>query len=102
MKIFLVSICTGVLVGVIYAVLNVKSPAPPVVALLGLLGMLAGEQAVPLVKRIWHKEPVTAAWWRQECLPKMTGVAPKSIVAATQPAVPPSAVQQVAQNSPPQ
>lgn len=98
MKIYIVSICTGVLVGVIYAVLNVKSPAPPVVALLGLLGMLVGEQAVPLVKRIWQKEPITAAWWRQECLPKMTGIAPKPVSAAAQPT--PSASQQVAQNIP--
>lgn len=102
MKILFVSICTGVLVGVIYAVLNVKSPAPPVVALLGLLGMLAGEQAVPLIKRIWHKEPITAAWWRQECLPKMTGIAPKPAAVVAQPTPPPSAAQQVAQNSPPE
>jgi xanthosine utilization system XapX-like protein len=28
-----------------YAVLKVRSPAPPALALIGLLGMLAGEQA---------------------------------------------------------
>ena len=36
----------GLLVGVLYALLGVRSPAPPIVALLGLLGMLAGEAAV--------------------------------------------------------
>ncbi|WQD81024.1 DUF1427 family protein [Paraburkholderia kururiensis] len=43
MKTYLVSLAVGVLVGVIYSVLDVKSPAPPAVALVGLLGMLAGE-----------------------------------------------------------
>ena len=36
MKIYLISLAVGVLVGVIYGVLNVRSPAPPVVALVGL------------------------------------------------------------------
>ncbi len=52
MKVYLLSLGAGLLVGVIYGLLGVKSPAPPVIALLGLLGMLAGEQAVPLAKRI--------------------------------------------------
>ena len=30
--------------GVLYGLLRVKSPAPPIVALLGLLGMVIGEQ----------------------------------------------------------
>ena len=45
MKILFVSICSaGLLVGVLYGVIRVKSPAPPIVALLGLLGMVFGEQ----------------------------------------------------------
>jgi XapX domain-containing protein len=44
MRLYLYSLGVGVLVGVIYGALNVKSPAPPVVALLGLFGMLGGEQ----------------------------------------------------------
>ncbi|AIY41735.1 Hypothetical protein LT85_2577 [Collimonas arenae] len=74
MKIYVVSALTGVLVGIIYALLNVKSPAPPVVALLGLLGMLLGEQVVPLAKRLIYKEEVNVAWFSGECLPKITGV----------------------------
>ena len=35
----------GLLVGVVYGVIRVKSPAPPVIALLGLLGMVLSEQA---------------------------------------------------------
>lgn len=44
MKLYVFSLAVGLLVGVIYGVLDVKSPAPPVVALIGLLGMLGGEQ----------------------------------------------------------
>uniref|UniRef100_UPI0038F63891 DUF1427 family protein n=1 Tax=Streptomyces turgidiscabies TaxID=85558 RepID=UPI0038F63891 len=47
MKIYLLSLGAGLLVGVIYSLLNVRSPAPPLVALVGLLGILAGEQVVP-------------------------------------------------------
>jgi XapX domain-containing protein len=32
--------------------MQVKSPAPPTVALVGLLGMLAGEHVIPFV-RTW-------------------------------------------------
>jgi len=45
MKTLLVSFVVGLLVGVAYGVIRVKSPAPPIVALLGLLGMVLGEQA---------------------------------------------------------
>jgi XapX domain-containing protein len=41
-----IALAVGLLVGGIYALLGVRSPAPPVVALVGLLGMLLGEQAV--------------------------------------------------------
>jgi XapX domain-containing protein len=34
----------GLGVGVLYGLIRVKSPAPPIVALLGLLGMVLGEQ----------------------------------------------------------
>lgn len=44
MKGLLISFAVGLLVGVLYGVIRVKSPAPPIVALLGLLGMVLGEQ----------------------------------------------------------
>lgn len=47
---YLISAAVGILVGVIYAVLQVKSPAPPVVALIGLFGILIGENGFPLIK----------------------------------------------------
>jgi XapX domain-containing protein len=45
MKALLISFIVGLLVGAVYGVIRVKSPAPPIVALLGLLGMVLGEQA---------------------------------------------------------
>jgi len=45
MKGLLISFVVGLLVGFPYGVIRVKSPAPPIVALLGLLGMVLGEQA---------------------------------------------------------
>ena len=52
MKLYLTSLGAGVLVGVVYSLLNVRSPAPPVVALIGLLGVLVGEQLLPVTKLI--------------------------------------------------
>ena len=44
MKVLFISFAVGLFVGVLYGVIRVKSPAPPIVALLGLLGMVIGEQ----------------------------------------------------------
>jgi XapX domain-containing protein len=43
-KILFLSFIVGLGVGVLYGLIRVKSPAPPIVALLGLLGMVLGEQ----------------------------------------------------------
>jgi XapX domain-containing protein len=45
MKALVISFLVGLVVGVAYGVIRVKSPAPPIVALVGLLGMVLGEQA---------------------------------------------------------
>jgi XapX domain-containing protein len=44
MKVLFISFLVGLGVGAIYGLIRVKSPAPPIVALLGLLGMVLGEQ----------------------------------------------------------
>ena len=44
MKMLFLSFVIGLGVGVLYGLIRVKSPAPPIVALLGLLGMVLGEQ----------------------------------------------------------
>ena len=78
MKLYIVSLGAGLMVGIIYALINVRSPAPPAIALIGLLGMLAGEQVVPIIKRMASGEPVSAAWLRKECVARFTGVAAKA------------------------
>jgi XapX domain-containing protein len=76
MKMYLASLAAGILVGVIYSLVNVRSPAPPVVALIGLLGILAGEQIPPLVKSLLSKEP-TVQSWLDHVKPHMFGHLPK-------------------------
>lgn len=44
MKDLIISFAVGAIVGLLYGVIKVKSPAPPIIALLGLLGMVLGEQ----------------------------------------------------------
>ncbi|XLV73538.1 XapX domain-containing protein [Ralstonia syzygii subsp. celebesensis] len=73
MKPYLISLSAGVLVGILYALLHVRSPAPPAIALVGLLGMLIGEQIVPTAQRLLAGEPLTMAWFRHACVPKITG-----------------------------
>lgn len=43
---YILSFAVGLGVGVAYGLLNVRSPAPPIVALVGLLGILIGEAVV--------------------------------------------------------
>lgn len=79
MKVYLVSLGVGILVGVIYGLLHVRSPAPPIVALIGLLGMLIGEQIVPLTSRIIKGDGLSSAWFVSECVPKITGKEPAQL-----------------------
>jgi XapX domain-containing protein len=58
MRSYLASVILGIAVGVVYGLVKVRSPAPPAIALLGLLGMLAGEQAVSLVRSHLFKSDV--------------------------------------------
>ncbi len=76
MKAYVISLAAGLLVGVIYNLLSVRSPAPPVIALVGLLGILVGEQIPPLVKSAWLKEPLTLSWLHQ-VQPHVFGTLPK-------------------------
>jgi XapX domain-containing protein len=52
MKDYFLSLVIGFGVGLLYATLRVKSPAPPLVALIGLLGMVLGEGAFAWLKTI--------------------------------------------------
>ncbi|MEL7464645.1 MAG: DUF1427 family protein [Pseudomonadota bacterium] len=62
-KPYAISLAIGAGVGVIYALLGARSPAPPIIALLGLLGMLLGEAATS-----WVKERMTLGEAAAHCL----------------------------------
>jgi XapX domain-containing protein len=47
MRSYLASLILGVAVGIVYGLVKVRSPAPPAIA---LLGMLAGEQAISFAR----------------------------------------------------
>jgi XapX domain-containing protein len=76
MKDYVVSLAAGTLVGCLYGLPDVHSPAPPAVALVGLLGMLIGGQIMPIAQRVWRKE-FSLKWFSNECVPNITGVSPE-------------------------
>lgn len=76
MKPYLISLAAGLLVGVVYSLLGVKSPAPPTIALIGLLGILVGEQVVPVAKRLFAGHDVVA-YIRTDCAEQILGVRAK-------------------------
>ena len=84
MRTYLVSLGAGLLVGIVYSLLNVRSPAPPVVALVGLLGILVGEQIIPVAKRMVEGSHLAAAWRQSQCTPHIFGLLPGRREQATQ------------------
>jgi XapX domain-containing protein len=76
MKIYLLSLAAGLLVGVVYSLLNVRSPAPPLVALVGLLGILIGEQIIPVGKQWLAGSGFAAAWREERCTSHIFGMLP--------------------------
>ena len=75
MKPYLVALAIGLLVGALYSLLGTRSPAPPMIALLGLLGMLLGEQATVLMMRVWHGQEALF-FWQAEGAERVTGLPP--------------------------
>ena len=76
MRVYVLSLGAGLLVGVVYSLLNVRSPAPPVVALVGLLGILLGEQIIPLARHMLEGSHLAAAWRQSQCTPHIFGLLP--------------------------
>jgi XapX domain-containing protein len=76
MRLYLLSLGAGLLVGVVYSLLEVRSPAPPVIALVGLLGILLGEQIVPVTKRLLAGHPLSISILREECAQHLFGHLP--------------------------
>jgi XapX domain-containing protein len=76
MKVYLLSFGAGLMVGVLYSVLNVRSPAPPVVALIGLLGILLGEQIIPVGRQLIAGSAISTAWRQMRCGQHVFGTMP--------------------------
>ena len=76
MRMYLLSLGAGLLVGVIYSLLNVRSPAPPLVALVGLLGILAGEQVIPVAEQLLAGTSLATACREAKCVPHLFGELP--------------------------
>jgi XapX domain-containing protein len=57
-KPYLLSLGAGLLAGILYSLLGVRSPAPPMIALIGLTGILLGEQVVPVARRMIERKAV--------------------------------------------
>ncbi|KWU20811.1 MULTISPECIES: XapX domain-containing protein [Burkholderia] len=76
MKPYIASLLAGILAGVVYALIGVQSPAPPAVALAGLLGILAGEQILPVVRRMFDGIRLGTAWRDAKCNQHMFGALP--------------------------
>lgn len=90
MKLYLLSLGAGLLVGAIYSFMNVRSPAPPVIALVGLLGILIGEQTMPLLRQVIAGNSVNLSWFNQQCRPHLFGRLPQCGDAAANVATPSS------------
>jgi XapX domain-containing protein len=75
-KSYFFSLLAGILAGAVYRAIGVHSPAPPVVALAGLLGMLAGEQILPVAQRLLSGLKLRAAWREARCGDHMFGALP--------------------------
>jgi XapX domain-containing protein len=76
MKPYVLSLAAGLLVGVIYGLMNVRSPAPPVIALVGLFGILLGEQVVPLAKRLIERQWISVSMIQEDCSAHVFGRLP--------------------------
>jgi XapX domain-containing protein len=75
-KIYLLSLGAGLLVGVIYSLIDVRSPAPPLVALVGLIGILVGEQIIPAGKQMLAGSAFHVAWHQSKCTAHIFGTLP--------------------------
>ncbi|WP_144157569.1 XapX domain-containing protein [Paraburkholderia sp. BCC1885] len=76
MKAYVLSLLAGILIGLVYGWIGVPSPAPPVVALIGLLGILAGEQIIPVARKMLSGAHFRVAWNEEHCNQHLFGALP--------------------------
>lgn len=89
-KASIVAPAVGVLVGAIYRMLGVRSPAPPIVAAVGLPGMLLGEPIVPLGSQLLQREPTKLSEIGNACAHYLFGALPGNGIGAIANLVPPT------------
>lgn len=77
MKLYMISLGAGLLAGFLYSLLGVRSPAPPLIALIGLAGILIGEQALPLARRLADRTEL-ARFVQRDCVRHMLGHLPSN------------------------
>jgi XapX domain-containing protein len=75
LRTYLIALGAGLLAGALYGLLNVRSPAPPIVGLVGLLGILVGEQVPALAKRLLAGDGLAQAL-RENCRQHVLGPVP--------------------------
>ncbi|NIJ17741.1 XapX domain-containing protein [Sphingobium vermicomposti] len=75
MKPYILSLGAGLIVGIVYSLMGVRSPAPPVIALIGLAGILLGEQIIPVVQRVASLSELNR-FVRQDCVNHVLGKLP--------------------------
>jgi XapX domain-containing protein len=58
---YILSLLAGIAVGVAYALVGVRSPAPPLIALIGLLGIVLGETGTTMLKETLDRSAAPTA-----------------------------------------
>ena len=76
MRVYLISFGAGHLVGIVYSLLGVRSPAPPIIGLVGLGGILIGEQILPLGRHLTERQTSISSFLKREVTPHVLGPLP--------------------------
>jgi XapX domain-containing protein len=87
MRISVVALATGGLVGIIYVLIDVRSPALSAAALVGPFGILTSEQVAPVAKRSLIGEPLYLCWLKTDRVPHVFWLPARSKAVAGEPEV---------------
>jgi XapX domain-containing protein len=79
---YVISLGVGLLVGLLYGTIGVRSPAPPIIALVGLLGIVGGESAAPFLKHLIAGHPPVVAWAKSGRCSAAVGRLPGDVASA--------------------
>ncbi|MFC8689091.1 XapX domain-containing protein [Brevibacillus porteri] len=52
----LLALGTGIVIGVVFQSLRIPSPAPPMLGLIGLIGMFLGQRLIPWIKLLLNHQ----------------------------------------------